>query len=153
MSLPISALIVTSSKYIIRINKPTREDSGAITTATAVHGWSRAHKSVFNFITSPLKICPQSLMSNIKMLIPYNTGLCLTAIQLKTWASLSLKNLQTEFLHKLAHTEGAVLVCDALVLLLRVVFTSLVRITLVWRTFMCWSSANGCRNKTCANNS
>ncbi len=74
MSLPISALIVTSSKYMIRINKPTREDSGASTTATAVHGCSRAHKSVFNFITTPLKLYPQSSMSNIKTLIPYNTG-------------------------------------------------------------------------------
>jgi hypothetical protein len=96
MRLPISALIVTSSKYIIRINKPTREDSGAITTATAVHSWSRTHKSVFNFITSPLKLCPQSSMSNIKTLIPYNTGLSLTAIQLKP----ELKNLQTEFLQQ-----------------------------------------------------
>lgn len=147
MRLPISALIVTSSKYIIRMNKPTREDSGAITTATAVHSWSRAHKSVFNFITSPLKLCPQSSMSNIKTLIPYNTGLSLTAIQLKPKLHCPWKTCRKNFCSKLSHTEGAVLVCDASVLLLRVLFTSLVRFTLVRRTFIC------CRNKTCENNS
>jgi hypothetical protein len=100
MRLPISALIVTSSKYIIRINKPTREDSGAITTATAVHSWSRAHKSVFNFITSSLKLCPQSSMSNIKTLIPYNTGLSLTAIQLKPELHCPWKTCRQNFLQQ-----------------------------------------------------